>query len=199
MQHKGRNSRPLARPRSNSQPQGPLRKEKRLPRFGTLGNLRTHSPSKRVSSAITTFWRKEVSKQSGNLLRSHVENGIVFLGRFRNHPPPRWPLLTPCAQCIWDRVVEKTGDLDGSGTLDRKEIRKLLPSLGYYTLLPEQKALVEQFQAAGELDFHECRKMIEALHMAVTSICHHLSETITLQHPLRKTIALGDITWDYLK
>jgi len=56
------------------------------------------------------------------------------------------------------------GDLDGSGTLDKKEIKKLLPTLGYYTLSEEHKETIEKWTAAhGELSFKQCRDMIEEL------------------------------------
>jgi len=55
------------------------------------------------------------------------------------------------------------GDVDNSGTLNKKEIKKLLPNLGFYHMTQEQKDLVEKWSGSGEINFTTCRHMIQAL------------------------------------
>mmetsp|Transcript_10858 Transcript_10858/g.24634 ORF Transcript_10858/g.24634 Transcript_10858/m.24634 type:complete len:801 (-) Transcript_10858:25-2427(-) len=56
------------------------------------------------------------------------------------------------------------GDLDGSGTLDKREVQHLLPALGYLKLSKEQSSLIDScFIQNGEIDFEECMTLVQSL------------------------------------
>jgi len=56
------------------------------------------------------------------------------------------------------------GDTDGSGTLDKKEVQLVLPSLGLSKLTREQIGLVDAcFVGDREIDFKECVKLVKTL------------------------------------